>query len=91
MLEHNEIKELLAGYALGDLGSDQTKIVREHITQCEFCKDEVESIRLVLECAGQMSKVSVDDDICISAKEGLMVSLSPERTETALAKTAKTQ
>ena len=89
MLDHNEIQELLAGYALGDLGPDQAEVVGEHITYCSDCKQELESIRLVLECAGQMSKVSVDDDMCVSAKEGLLLSLSPGKTETAVANTAK--
>ncbi|MBW8015370.1 MAG: hypothetical protein FVQ82_04225 [Planctomycetes bacterium] len=89
MLDHNEIKELLAGYALGDLSDDQAKIIEEHVSQCQSCEQELESIRLVLECAGQMSKVSVDDDMCISAKEGLLSSLSPEQTQTTAAKTVR--
>ena len=89
MLNHNKIKELLAEYALGDLSGDQAKIVTEHIAQCQSCKQELESMRLVLDCAGQMSKVSVDDDMYVSAKEGLLTSLSPEKRETPPAKTAK--
>ncbi|MCF7955766.1 MAG: zf-HC2 domain-containing protein [Phycisphaerae bacterium] len=90
MSNHNEIKDLLAAYALGDLSPDQAKIVAEHIAKCQSCKQELESMRLVLDCAGQMSKVSVDDDMYVSAKEGLLSSLSPEKTQTQPAKTAKT-
>jgi len=90
MLDHNEIQELLAGFALGELTDEQTAIVAEHISQCAPCKQQVDSIRLVLDCAGQMSKVSVDDDMCVSAKEGLLTSLSPEKTETAAAPISRT-
>lgn len=90
MSDHNEIKELLAAYALGDLGTDQARTVAEHVDQCESCKQELESIRLVLDCAGQMSKVSVDEDTCISAKDRLLSTLSPKQTQTAPAEKAKT-
>lgn len=82
MIDHNEIQELLTAFALGELSSEESGIVAEHLTQCELCRLGVESIRLVLECACQMSEVSVDENMCVSAKEGLMSSLLPAKTET---------
>lgn len=45
MSDHHAIQELLPGYALGCLDTEEEKAVREHLEGCESCREMLASFR----------------------------------------------
>ena len=89
---HEEINELLAGYALGDLSELESLRVKEHLYECEQCRGELERLEGLLACTQHMSKLSADEHLCKSAKKSLFAAIEsaeiktqPERPKTGLA------
>ncbi len=72
MATHKEIKELLEGFALGELSEQQSSEVKEHIARCERCSDQLKRLCLVLECADQRHELSADEQLCSAANEAIL-------------------
>jgi anti-sigma-K factor RskA len=47
MSDHQAIRELLPGYALGCLDAGEEQAVREHLASCDSCRESLESFREV--------------------------------------------
>ncbi len=45
MSDHDAIRELLPGYALGCLEAEEERAVREHLAGCQACRQRLESFR----------------------------------------------
>ena len=72
MATHKEIRELLEGFALGELSERQSSEVKEHISKCRRCSDELKRLALLLECADQRRELSVDEQLCATANEAVL-------------------
>ena len=46
-MECNDIKELFIDYIDGNLDSDETRIVDEHLSSCEACSSELASMKAI--------------------------------------------
>jgi outer membrane lipoprotein-sorting protein len=78
---HEQVNELLAGFALGELSEQQSSQVRTHLTECRQCRDELKRLEAVLQCAASLQGLSPDEQACQSAKEALLAAVSDEETE----------
>ena len=79
---HEEINELLAGYALGDLSELESFRVREHLAECKQCSSELERLEGLLACTQHMKKLSADEHLCKSARETLFAAIESEEIKT---------
>jgi len=52
MSDHDAIRELLPGYALGCLEAEEETAVREHLADCQACRQRLESFRDVSDRIG---------------------------------------
>jgi hypothetical protein len=75
MKTHNQINELLAGFALGELGAEQTNDVEKHLSECKICRIELEKIEAILKAADEMKTEVADQQLCESAKNTLLASI----------------
>jgi hypothetical protein len=78
MNTHEQIKELLADYALRELPEQQSSKVKTHLTECHLCRAELKKLQAILQCAESMSKLSADEQMCQSAKESLLEAVADE-------------
>lgn len=67
----NEIRELLSLYIDGMLEEDQLKIVEEHLTACEACRNEYNEMKEMLDLLGQADMVPVPDAFEFRLKKAL--------------------
>ena len=49
MSEHPETRNLLGPYVMGALGTQEERIVEEHLEGCENCREEERDLRLAHE------------------------------------------
>ncbi len=76
MSTHEQIKELLAGFALRELSEQQSSEVKGHLTECQQCSRELKRVEAVLECAATMRELSADEQTCESAKDTLFAAVA---------------
>jgi len=81
MNTHEQIKELLADFALRELPEQQSSEVKKHLAECRQCRDELKKLEAVLECAESMSELSADQQVCESAKQALLEAVADEETK----------
>jgi hypothetical protein len=79
MNTHEQINELLTGFALGELSEQQTSEVEAHLAECQQCRTELKELEAVLECAEDMRELSADEDACESAKQALFAAVADEQ------------
>lgn len=85
---HEQINELLASYALGELSGQEASKVRGHLDKCEQCRDELSRMEAVLGVAESMRSLSADDQVCESAKEAVLAVANKETTSAVAKATA---
>ncbi|HUW20209.1 MAG TPA: zf-HC2 domain-containing protein [Sedimentisphaerales bacterium] len=71
MNTHEQINEMLPGYALGELADRQSSEVEAHLAECQDCGGEVKRLKTLIESAARMSELSADERTCESAKQAL--------------------
>jgi len=76
MGKHEQINRLLVDYVLGELSQEQLSEIKTHLTECQRCSGEVKRLEALLECTGQMSELSVDEQMCESAKKALFATIN---------------
>ncbi|MHC4309551.1 MAG: anti-sigma factor family protein, partial [Planctomycetota bacterium] len=81
MNTHEQIKELLTDFALQELPQQQSSQVKQHLADCRECRTELKKLLAVLECAESMSELSVDEQVCESAKQSLLEAVANEETK----------
>ena len=79
MNTHEQINELLAGFALAELSEQQSSEVKKHLADCQQCRSELKRLEAVLKCAASMSELSADEQVCESAKQALLSALVDEQ------------
>lgn len=72
MNAHDQINEMLADYAMGELSEQQSSEVQTHLAECQQCKAQLKQLEAVLQCAASMSELSVDEYACESAKRAVL-------------------
>ena len=63
---------MLEGFALGELSEQQSSQVKEHVSKCERCNEELKRLGLLLECADQRRELSADEQLCATANEAVL-------------------
>lgn len=81
MSTHEEIKELLTDYALRELPGQKSSEVKQHLADCQQCRNELKKLEAILECADSMSELSVDEQVYESAKESLFTAVADEEQQ----------
>jgi hypothetical protein len=81
MNTHEQIKELLTDYALRELPEQKSSEVKQHLADCQQCRDELKKLEAVLKCADSMNELSVDEQVCESAKESLLTAVANEEQQ----------
>jgi len=81
MNTHEQIKELLADFALRELSEQKSSEVKKHLTECRQCRSELKKLEAVLECADSMRELPVDEQVVGSAKESLLKAVADEETK----------
>ena len=79
MNTHEQINELLAGFALAELSEQQSSEVKKHLDDCQQCRSELKRLEAVLECAASMGELSADEQVCESAKQALLSAVADEQ------------
>ncbi|MGD8499696.1 MAG: zf-HC2 domain-containing protein, partial [Phycisphaerales bacterium] len=72
MNTHDQINELLVGYALGELPEQQSPEVETHLVECQQCRAELKQLEAVLQCAASMKELSADTQMCESAEQAVL-------------------
>jgi len=78
MNRHEQINELLVGFALRELSEQQTSGVKRHLAECQQCREELKELEAVLECAADMRELSADEQACELAKHSLFAAVADE-------------
>ena len=81
MNTHEQIKELLADFALQELSEQKSSEVKTHLADCQQCRSELKKLEAVLECAESMSELSADQQACESAKQTLLEAVVDQETK----------
>jgi len=81
MSTHEQINELLVGFALRELSDQQSSEVKAHLTECQQCNSELRRLQAVLECAANRRELSADEQACESAKESLFAVVANRETK----------
>lgn len=76
MKSHEEINKLLVGFVLGELSEQQTSAVKTHLAECQRCRDELKRLQSLFECTSQMGGLSVDENVCESAKQAIFEAIA---------------
>jgi hypothetical protein len=79
MNTHDQINKLLAAFALGELSPQQSADVQRHLSGCTRCKDELGTLKALLECAESMRRLSADERQCESAKQTLFAAAAQQK------------
>jgi len=72
MKNHNEIKELLIPFVLGELSQEQASHITQHLLECQECSTEVRRLGKILECARQTEDLEADEQLCQSAEQAAL-------------------
>jgi hypothetical protein len=84
MNTHNQINELLVGFALGELSEPQRQDVEKHLADCIICRTELENIRALLKTTEEMKTKDADEQLCESAKISILASITGTGQEPAI-------
>lgn len=72
MNPHNWTNEQLAQFVLGELSADEAGEIEQHLERCETCTATVERLQRLLNCAGQLAAVPVEDQTIESANRQVL-------------------
>jgi hypothetical protein len=84
MNTHNQINELLVGFTLGELNTEQIYDVEKHLAECGLCRNELENIRALLKTTEDMKTKVADEQLCESAQNLLFASIEKTKQEPTL-------
>jgi hypothetical protein len=69
---HEEIKELLTPFVLGELPESAASDVAAHLAQCQQCRQEVQRLRKIISCTEGLKTVQADPKACAEALRSVM-------------------
>jgi outer membrane lipoprotein-sorting protein len=72
MSPHKVTNEQLVPFVLGELSGDKAREIEQHVRQCEPCRETVERLQRLLDCAGRMARVPVDEQGIESASREVL-------------------
>jgi anti-sigma factor ChrR (cupin superfamily) len=72
MKSHDEIRELLIPFVLGQLSEKEASDITRHLVECQECGGEVKRLGTILECARQTQNLTADEQLSKSAKETIL-------------------
>jgi len=72
MKSHDESKDLLIRFVLGQLSEKEASEITRHLVECEECSVEIKKLGMILECARQTEDLSADEVLCKSAKKAIL-------------------
>ena len=72
---HDEIKELLAAFVLGELSESESSGVAEHLERCPSCRQEVQRLKKILACTDRLKDVQADPTACATAFRAVMAAV----------------
>lgn len=72
MSPHIVTNEQLVQFVLDELSCDETREIEQHIRQCEPCRETVERLKRLLDCAGRMAAVPADEQGIESANREVL-------------------
>jgi outer membrane lipoprotein-sorting protein len=78
MSAHEKLNELLVDFVLGELPQKQSSEVKSHVDECRECRNELKRLEALVECTSRMSKLSADEQMCISARDRVFTVVSGE-------------
>jgi hypothetical protein len=81
MTRHRSINELLPAFVLGELDELRASQVRSHAARCSQCREDLERLEKLLDCAARMGEQSVDRELCESAGQRVLLAASQEQTQ----------
>jgi len=81
MGKHENIDKLLAAFAIGELAQKQISEVKTHLAECPQCSNELKKLEALLECTGRLRELSIDAQICESAKHAIFTAVENEKTK----------
>lgn len=81
MNRHRQISKLLPAFVLGELDEQQAAQVRMHVAECSQCGCEVERLETLLAHAAALGEESVDQQMCESAGQKVLLAATQEKTE----------
>jgi anti-sigma-K factor RskA len=79
MNEHKKINQLLVDYVLGELSQEQASQVQQHMAECPQCSSEIKRLEALLECTDRISKSSVDEHTCESARQAVLQAVERQK------------
>jgi len=72
MSPHKTTDEQLVQFVLGELSGDEGREIEQHVRQCEPCRETAERLRRLLDCAGRMAAVPVEEQGIESANRQVL-------------------
>ena len=72
MSPHNVTNEQLVQFVLDEVSCDKAREIEQHLRQCEPCRETVERLKRLLDCAGRMAAVPVDEQGIVSANRDVL-------------------
>jgi hypothetical protein len=84
MNTHNQINELLAAFALGELNTLQSQDVEKHLAECKQCRTELAQIQSLLKATERIGKLSADDQLHRAAVSDVFEAIARTKQEPAL-------
>lgn len=71
MMNHEQVQELLAGFALGELSQAENLQIQQHLNECADCREEVRRMQKVLQTADCLKARQTDPALCLEARQRL--------------------
>jgi outer membrane lipoprotein-sorting protein len=72
MKSHDENRQLLIPFVLGQLSQEQASQITHHLLECQECSGEVKRLGKILQCARQTENLTADEQLSNSAKEAIL-------------------
>lgn len=71
MMNHEQVQELLAGFALGELSREENLQIQQHLNECADCRDQARRMQKVLQTADCLKARQTDPALCLEARQRL--------------------
>jgi hypothetical protein len=79
MVNHDNVKDQLVSFVLGELSEPQRDEVRAHVAQCDQCRAELGRLERLLQSAAQRKGLSADESLYRSAQESLFAAADRDK------------
>jgi hypothetical protein len=84
MNTHNQINELLVGFALGELSELQRQDVEKHLADCIICRTQLAQIQSLLKATEKIGKITADGELHQAAVSEVFEAIARTKLEPAL-------